>query len=69
MGLRRRLSEWFRKPTASTEEQTLEPPLQPGEATFKDRPGPEPPLEPGEATYKEQPGPAPPLSGDEPRGG
>ena len=62
-----RLRRWFRKPTVPRGEATLEPPLQPGEAAHKIRPGLEPPLEPGEATFKDPAG-EPPLPGEEPRG-
>jgi hypothetical protein len=57
------VAQWFRPPTT----HDLEPPLAPGEAAYKERPGEEPPLAPGEAAYKERPGEEPPLEDDSPR--
>jgi hypothetical protein len=63
--LRELLRRRFRKRAGPREEATLEPPLKPGEAAFKIRPGEEPPLQPGETGHKARPGEEPPLGGEE----
>jgi hypothetical protein len=55
----------FRKPAGPGEVAPLQPPLRPGEAAHKGRPGEEPPLEPGETAFKGLPGEEPPLGSEE----